>query len=126
MLMEKRSFFLHIRDGEVTPAIFSNVLYDELLAAPADKGARVVVWAHAADVLEVPTDEEGVVLNINNPDMLAARSRIGKQFGIERSALVYCFLSVKVFLCAACVWVSILNALTQRTQSGTENAGTAS
>ncbi len=52
------------------PVIFSSELYDELLAAPADKGARVVVWAHAADVLEVPTDEEGVVLNINNPDML--------------------------------------------------------
>jgi CTP:molybdopterin cytidylyltransferase MocA len=41
-----------------------------LLAAPADKGARSVVWAHAGDVLEVPTDEEGVVLNINDPDML--------------------------------------------------------
>lgn len=52
------------------PAIFSSALYGELLAAPADKGARAVVWAHAADVLEVPTDEEGVVLNINDPDML--------------------------------------------------------
>jgi len=52
------------------PVIFSNKLYAELLAAPADKGARAVVWAHAADVLEVPTDEEGVVLNLNDPDML--------------------------------------------------------
>lgn len=52
------------------PAIFSSVLYAELLAAPADMGARAVVWAHAADVLEVPTDEEGVILNINDPDML--------------------------------------------------------
>ncbi len=52
------------------PVIFSNALYGELLAAPADKGARAVVWAHAADVLEVPTDEEGVVLNLNDPDML--------------------------------------------------------
>jgi molybdenum cofactor cytidylyltransferase len=52
------------------PAIFANVLYDELLAAPSDKGARAVVWAHAADVHEVPTDEEGVVLNINDPNML--------------------------------------------------------
>jgi CTP:molybdopterin cytidylyltransferase MocA len=52
------------------PAIFANVLYGELLAAPADKGARAVVWAHAADVHEVPTDEEGVVLNINDPNML--------------------------------------------------------
>ena len=52
------------------PVIFSSALYGELLAAPADKGARAVVWAHAADVLEVPTDEEGVVLNLNDPDML--------------------------------------------------------
>lgn len=53
------------------PAIFSSELFSELLAAPADKGARAVVWAHSADVLEVSTDEEGVVLNINDPDMLS-------------------------------------------------------
>ena len=52
------------------PVIFSRALYSELLAAPADKGARTVVWAHAADVLEVPTDEEGVTLNLNDPEML--------------------------------------------------------
>ncbi len=52
------------------PVIFSKELFGELLAAPEDKGARAVVWAHAGDVLEVPTDEEGVILNINDPDML--------------------------------------------------------
>lgn len=52
------------------PAIFSSALYAELLAAPADKGARAVLWAHASDVQQVPTDEEGVVLNINDPQML--------------------------------------------------------
>ena len=52
------------------PVIFSSALYNDLLAAPVEKGARAVVWAHAADVLEVPTDEEGIVLNINDPDML--------------------------------------------------------
>ena len=52
------------------PVIFSSALYEELLAAPSDKGARAVVWAHAAEVLEVPTEEEGVILNINDPDML--------------------------------------------------------
>lgn len=61
------------------PAIFSSALYDELLSAPPDKGARAVVWAHAADVLEVPTDEEGVVLNINDPDML------GRALGVENN-----------------------------------------
>lgn len=57
------------------PVIFSSALYKDLLNAPADKGARAVVWAHAADVLEVPTDEEGVILNLNDPDML--RDAIG-------------------------------------------------
>jgi len=52
------------------PVIFSSALFGELLAAPLDMGARAVVWAHAADTLEVPTDEEGVVLNLNDPDTL--------------------------------------------------------
>jgi molybdenum cofactor cytidylyltransferase len=52
------------------PAIFSSALYAELLASPAEQGARAVVGAHAGDVLEVPTDEEGGVLNLNDPDML--------------------------------------------------------
>jgi molybdenum cofactor cytidylyltransferase len=52
------------------PVIFSNALYNELLAAPSDTGARAVVWAHSTEVLEVPTEEEGVVLNINDPDAL--------------------------------------------------------
>jgi|ERR1700693_4282746 len=52
------------------PMIFSSALYAELLAAPADVGARAVVWAHASEVLEVPVEEEGVVLNLNDPATL--------------------------------------------------------
>ncbi len=52
------------------PVIFAATLYDELLRAPADKGARAVVWAHAGEVLEVPTEEEGCVLNLNDPETL--------------------------------------------------------
>lgn len=52
------------------PVIFSSALYDELLSAPQEKGARAVVWAHAADLLEVATDEEGTILNLNDPAML--------------------------------------------------------
>ena len=29
-----------------------------------------MVWARAGDVLEVPTEEEGILLNINDPNML--------------------------------------------------------
>lgn len=52
------------------PVIFSAALYKELLNAPADKGARAVVWAHRGQVAEVHTHEEGCVLNLNDPETL--------------------------------------------------------
>jgi molybdenum cofactor cytidylyltransferase len=52
------------------PVIFRATLYDELLAASPDVGARQVVWAHAQDLKEVPTMDEGVVLNLNDPEVL--------------------------------------------------------
>jgi len=58
------------RDKRGHPVIFASRLYDELLAAPAEQGARAVVWAHADEVLEVPTNEEGIVLNLNDPEAL--------------------------------------------------------
>jgi CTP:molybdopterin cytidylyltransferase MocA len=48
------------------PVIFPSRLYSELYAAPEDVGARAVVWAHKNEVVEVPTEDEGVVLNIND------------------------------------------------------------
>ena len=50
------------------PVIFASRLYEELLNAPEDKGARAVVWAHAKEVCEVSTTEEGCVLNLNDPE----------------------------------------------------------
>jgi molybdenum cofactor cytidylyltransferase len=52
------------------PVIFSSVLYQELMNAPLETGARSVVWAHAGDVQIVQTNEEGCVLNLNDPDTL--------------------------------------------------------
>jgi molybdenum cofactor cytidylyltransferase len=52
------------------PVIFSAALYDELLGAPLEMGARAVVWAHPGDVEEVRTIEEGCVLNLNDPETL--------------------------------------------------------
>jgi CTP:molybdopterin cytidylyltransferase MocA len=54
------------------PVIFRANLYAELLAASAAIGAREVVWAHADDVVEVPTNEEGVILNLDDPDSYRA------------------------------------------------------
>jgi molybdenum cofactor cytidylyltransferase len=52
------------------PVIFSSTLYDELLHAPLATGARAVVWAHSGDIEEVRTNEEGCVLNLNDPETL--------------------------------------------------------
>ena len=41
------------------PVIFSAALYEELLHAPLETGARAVVWAHSRDVEELRTNEEG-------------------------------------------------------------------
>jgi molybdenum cofactor cytidylyltransferase len=57
------------------PVIFRAPLYDELLAAAPEIGARAVVWAHAQDIKEVATDEEGVILNLNDPETLQRAGR---------------------------------------------------
>jgi CTP:molybdopterin cytidylyltransferase MocA len=52
------------------PVIFGRDLYPEILSASPDVGARQVVWGHAGEITEVPTEEEGSVLNLNDPDTL--------------------------------------------------------
>jgi len=52
------------------PVIFSAELYEDLMKAPVETGARSVVWAHAGEVQVVQTNEEGCVLNLNDPDTL--------------------------------------------------------
>jgi molybdenum cofactor cytidylyltransferase len=52
------------------PLIFAATLYDELLRAPLETGARAVVWAHSREVEEVRTNEEGCVLNLNDPETM--------------------------------------------------------
>lgn len=52
------------------PVIFASSLFEELLNAPMERGARSVVWAHPREIAEVPTEEQGVILNLNNPDTL--------------------------------------------------------
>ena len=52
------------------PVIFSTTLYKELLDAPLETGARSVVWAHPGEVEELLTNEEGCVLNLNDPDTM--------------------------------------------------------
>jgi molybdenum cofactor cytidylyltransferase len=53
------------------PVIFASRLYEELLSAPMETGARAVVWAHGEEISELHTMEEGCVLNLNDPNALA-------------------------------------------------------
>jgi molybdenum cofactor cytidylyltransferase len=67
----KKPIILPVYDGRRGhPVIFSAALYDELLRAPLETGARAVVWAHKGEVEEVQTNEEGCVLNLNDPETL--------------------------------------------------------
>ncbi|HKV29135.1 MAG TPA: hypothetical protein VJN90_12765, partial [Candidatus Acidoferrales bacterium] len=59
------------------PVIFPAALYAELLAAPENIGARAVVRVHAADAIEVPVEEEGVVINLNDPATLERVAKNG-------------------------------------------------
>lgn len=51
------------------PVLFSRRLFAELLAAPLDQGAKAVVNAHANETLEIETDEEGIALDIDTPEL---------------------------------------------------------
>ena len=67
----KKSVVLPVYEGRRGhPVIFAASLYEELLHAPLETGARAVVWAHAGDLEEVPTNEQGCVLNLNDPDTM--------------------------------------------------------
>jgi molybdenum cofactor cytidylyltransferase len=51
------------------PVIFSSSLFAELLGAPMDRGAKSVVNGHRDDTLEIDTEDVGVTLDIDTPDL---------------------------------------------------------
>jgi len=57
------------------PVLFGVELFEELLAAPLDVGARAVVWAHAADRIEIEMDDAGVLDDLDTPAAVAALQR---------------------------------------------------
>jgi molybdenum cofactor cytidylyltransferase len=50
------------------PVILSRKLFDELLSAPIEQGAKAVVNAHREETLEIDADDEGVTIDIDTPD----------------------------------------------------------
>ncbi|MEO6164823.1 MAG: nucleotidyltransferase family protein [Candidatus Binatia bacterium] len=51
------------------PVIFSRKLFGELLAAPMDQGAKAVVNAHRVDTLEIDTEDAGITVDIDTPEL---------------------------------------------------------
>lgn len=50
------------------PVLLSNRLFPELLSAPVDQGAKFVVRGHPEDTLELATEDEGVIIDIDTPE----------------------------------------------------------
>jgi molybdenum cofactor cytidylyltransferase len=50
------------------PTLFSKSLFDELLNAPKDKGARHVLYSNENKVLELEVSERGILMGINTED----------------------------------------------------------
>jgi molybdenum cofactor cytidylyltransferase len=59
------------------PTLFARSLFDELLNAPADEGARHVVHANEDKVVEVAVPENAVLAGIDTPEQYRAH------FGID-------------------------------------------
>jgi molybdenum cofactor cytidylyltransferase len=51
------------------PVIFSRQLFDDLLNAPLDQGAKAVVNAHRQETLEIEWQDEGITLDIDTPEL---------------------------------------------------------
>lgn len=51
------------------PVIFARGLFDELLNAPLDQGAKAVVNGHRADTLEIDSEDIGITLDIDTPEL---------------------------------------------------------
>ena len=56
-----------IGDRHGHPVIFDRALFDGLRGAPFDAGAKSVVRAHEHDLLNVPVDDEGCLVDIDTP-----------------------------------------------------------
>jgi len=61
------------------PVLFARRLFDELRRADPSVGAKAVVRAHAAEICDVPVDDEGACQDIDTPEefaRLASRPRV--------------------------------------------------
>ena len=50
------------------PTLFSRSLFNELLNAPQEQGARYVVYSNEEKILELETSESGILISVDTPD----------------------------------------------------------
>ena len=50
------------------PVVFGRVVFDELMQAPPEEGAKAVVRADPTRVLHVPVEDEAVIESLNHPE----------------------------------------------------------
>ena len=50
------------------PVLFARSLFNEILNAPEDKGARYVVYSNEEKVCELETSEKGILIGIDTPE----------------------------------------------------------
>ena len=51
------------------PVLFARRLFAELLSAPLEQGAKAVVNAHRDETLEIDTEDEGIAIDIDTPEL---------------------------------------------------------
>jgi molybdenum cofactor cytidylyltransferase len=66
------------------PVIFARALFDELLGAPEDQGARVVVNADPSRVAYVDVDDSGVTTDLDTPADLERAGLPGPPTGVSK------------------------------------------
>ena len=57
-----------IGDRHGHPVIFDRAVFDALRRAPIDGGAKAVVRMHEHDLLNVPVEDEGCLIDVDTPD----------------------------------------------------------
>jgi len=57
------------------PVIFDRAVFDELRRAPLDVGARAVLSAHYREIVNVPVDDPGCLVDVDTPEDYAKEVR---------------------------------------------------
>lgn len=57
------------------PVVFDRAVFEDLRAAPPDRGAKAVLQQHAGMVLDLPVDDAGVLADVDTPADYEALTR---------------------------------------------------